>query len=119
MNEKKDVVRLTDEEKKRWDDWKEKATEELLPIALSMPPEKIEYFIRTGITRALDQRHGTAAKKLAAVESGRIPDLFDLIPKGSEKQQLIRKLLPKLPQFTKEMLNQMKVDHLRKLLETL
>ena len=82
--------------------------------------ETVVYFVRTGITRAFDQRYSRAEDKLALIESlgqGNKITLDSLVPKGSEKSRLVSEIAKKQTVLTTEMLKKLSVDQLRDLLD--
>jgi len=116
----KEKITLTKEQN---EEWKKYRAEIINYFVQSIDvPDDIRYFVEVGIARSLDQRFSTAEAKLrfmdAEPEDQKLT-LDDLIPKGSEKQQLVRELLPKLPQFTEDMLKKLDTDQLKKLKENL
>lgn len=113
MSEK---VTLSKEEKEKWEAWRKNTIKTLLKEIdpITSDPE-IPYLLEVGITRALDQRYSTAEKKLKAMEADQLPTLKDLIPKGSEKQQLVRELAEKQQVLTEEMLRKLSIEQLRDL----
>jgi len=113
----KEKITLTKDQTEQWKKHRAKVINDLLEnIDVS---GELAYFVEVGITRALDQRYSTAETKLKLMDADGFPKLADLIPKGSEKTQLIRELLPKLPQFTEDMLKKLDTEQLRKLKENL
>lgn len=109
-------VTLNEEQKNAWSQFRTKAVQQLISEAMQINDlNSIRYFVETGVIRAFDQRYSTAEKKLELIDADEIPVLNDLIPKGSEKQQLVRELANKQQVLTVEMLQKLSVEQLRDL----
>ena len=116
----KEKITLNEDQKEQWEGFRSNALQRLVTEALQVNDvESIRYFVEVGISRAFDQRYSTADKKLVLIETGKIPSLAELIPKGSEKQQLIREIATKQNILTPGMLKKFSLNELKKLAEKL
>ena len=128
MSEKKqkteEKITLDEKYREKWEIFRRQTISDLIQQLVNIGdikrPHDVGYFLETGVSRAFDQRFASADRKMVALTTRDFQvSLDDLIPKGSEKQQLVRELSAKQSILSREMLKKLSLDALKQLKDKL